>query len=350
MAEALLSVSGCLQVRKKKLGRWKRRFLVLEDTQLVVQKKEGGKVIKTLQVTSDPSETYIVDGDEGGEEEESVGESPAKGKKKKKKDKKKSKFPFRVCFGGSTLRLRAHNVAAKDAWLEMFGSSIRMAIERGIPSATAASRDDAGPSGPLTDSSDSDDTTFYGGGSDDGTVEPEAELPRARKGFRNPLSRIRTGSSPAAVQKLKAQNRDLEDALARASTEISVLRESLAVAEEERDLLAEGLQTRAQEFERTLEAYTRRMDELVAELHGRDAELERLRAAVVPPVWVSNKNRATCQLCTAAFSTTRRRHHCRVCGEIFCGSCSSNRIPLLRNKNKTVRACDRCFLTCKEYS
>lgn len=41
--------------------------------------------------------------------------------------------------------------------------------------------------------------------------------------------------------------------------------------------------------------------------------------------WVVDYERRTCTGCTLAFTTFRRRHHCRACGEIFCARCCSSR-------------------------
>lgn len=43
--------------------------------------------------------------------------------------------------------------------------------------------------------------------------------------------------------------------------------------------------------------------------------------------WVPDEHRSKCQLCAAPFSFfTRRRHHCRGCGDVYCGHCSSFRL------------------------
>jgi len=34
-----------------------------------------------------------------------------------------------------------------------------------------------------------------------------------------------------------------------------------------------------------------------------------------------------CYECGERFTTFRRRHHCRVCGQIFCSKCCSDQIP-----------------------
>lgn len=47
-----------------------------------------------------------------------------------------------------------------------------------------------------------------------------------------------------------------------------------------------------------------------------------LQNFVTPEQWVRDAERLRCVLCTSAFSTFRRRHHCRLCGEVICNSCS----------------------------
>jgi len=39
--------------------------------------------------------------------------------------------------------------------------------------------------------------------------------------------------------------------------------------------------------------------------------------------WMPDSNSLDCYDCGKAFTTFRRRHHCRVCGQIFCWKCSS---------------------------
>ena len=42
------------------------------------------------------------------------------------------------------------------------------------------------------------------------------------------------------------------------------------------------------------------------------------------PMWVPDKDAAACNVCCARFSLLRRRHHCRMCGQVVCASCSSH--------------------------
>ncbi|MGH0131798.1 UNVERIFIED_CONTAM: hypothetical protein FKN15_059900 [Acipenser sinensis] len=58
-------------------------------------------------------------------------------------------------------------------------------------------------------------------------------------------------------------------------------------------------------------------------------------------VWLKDKDATRCKLCEKEFSISRRKHHCRNCGEIFCNSCSDNELPLPASP-KPVRVCDTC--------
>ncbi|XP_041744369.2 RUN and FYVE domain-containing protein 2 isoform X1 [Coregonus clupeaformis] len=58
-------------------------------------------------------------------------------------------------------------------------------------------------------------------------------------------------------------------------------------------------------------------------------------------VWLNDKDATHCKLCEKEFSISRRKHHCRNCGEIFCNACSDNELPLPASP-KPVRVCDTC--------
>eukprot|EP00760_Papus_ankaliazontas_P016431 PhM_4_TR16799/c0_g1_i3/m.50500 len=60
--------------------------------------------------------------------------------------------------------------------------------------------------------------------------------------------------------------------------------------------------------------------------------------------WVPNDVAATCFSCEAEFTFARRRHHCRQCGGVFCGACSSRRHALPGQLQPILqRVCIGCF-------
>eukprot|EP01027_Heterolobosea_sp_BB2_P016989 GEZU01024110.1.p1 GENE.GEZU01024110.1~~GEZU01024110.1.p1 ORF type:complete len:180 (+),score=35.95 GEZU01024110.1:36-575(+) len=66
--------------------------------------------------------------------------------------------------------------------------------------------------------------------------------------------------------------------------------------------------------------------------------------AVCAHMWVPDKDLPHCMACKKKFTFTNRRHHCRNCGGLFCGTCTSKRLPLLRfGFNEPVRVCNNCY-------
>lgn len=60
--------------------------------------------------------------------------------------------------------------------------------------------------------------------------------------------------------------------------------------------------------------------------------------------WRDDRAAACCQLCFSVFTTlSRRRHHCRLCGELVCGSCSPDQVALVDKFAGPKRACNACF-------
>lgn len=55
--------------------------------------------------------------------------------------------------------------------------------------------------------------------------------------------------------------------------------------------------------------------------------------------WISDDSSPSCLLCGAPFTMTRRRHHCRYCGLLFCGACTENRAMV---GDSLARICDSC--------
>lgn len=64
--------------------------------------------------------------------------------------------------------------------------------------------------------------------------------------------------------------------------------------------------------------------------------------------WVHDEDAKECTLCGKAFGLLTRKHHCRHCGHIFCGSCSNFNVTIHREfyadgETKEKRVCCTCY-------
>lgn len=60
-----------------------------------------------------------------------------------------------------------------------------------------------------------------------------------------------------------------------------------------------------------------------------------------PCPWIADQNVTRCQNCTNEFSILRRKHHCRVCGNVVCHNCMCYRsgVEGFADKKKVFRVC-----------
>eukprot|EP00210_Caulerpa_lentillifera_P009691 g9246.t1 len=65
-----------------------------------------------------------------------------------------------------------------------------------------------------------------------------------------------------------------------------------------------------------------------------------------PAIWMSDSSSDSCLSCTKPFlAILRTRHHCRLCGGLFCNACSTQRrfVPARSHTMRNLqRVCDRC--------
>ncbi|XP_068175721.1 zinc finger FYVE domain-containing protein 9 [Antennarius striatus] len=65
----------------------------------------------------------------------------------------------------------------------------------------------------------------------------------------------------------------------------------------------------------------------------------------VAPVWVPDCQAQVCMKCGVKFTFTKRRHHCRACGKVFCALCSNLKFRLAHMDGKEGRVCISCHST-----
>lgn len=54
------------------------------------------------------------------------------------------------------------------------------------------------------------------------------------------------------------------------------------------------------------------------------------------PIWVPDNRTANCMRCGGIFALWRRRHHCRLCGDVVCWACSTKKTKALSCANLTT--------------
>jgi len=76
---------------------------------------------------------------------------------------------------------------------------------------------------------------------------------------------------------------------------------------------------------------------------GRDGvnSISSVQVGLAEPTWVPDEFVKQCPLCESYFNFIRRKHHCRLCGGIFCAKCSTSRVFV---QLEQVRICDACTL------
>ncbi|XP_010656079.1 1-phosphatidylinositol-3-phosphate 5-kinase FAB1B isoform X2 [Vitis vinifera] len=66
--------------------------------------------------------------------------------------------------------------------------------------------------------------------------------------------------------------------------------------------------------------------------------------------WMPDKSCRVCYECDSQFTVFNRRHHCRLCGRVFCAKCTANSVPAPSDEPKAgpedwerIRVCNFCF-------
>ncbi|MFH4974386.1 hypothetical protein AB6A40_001095 [Gnathostoma spinigerum] len=100
------------------------------------------------------------------------------------------------------------------------------------------------------------------------------------------------------------------------------------------------------DFERERAAENkRRFDDALSAMHELGRANQSLQIDISKQFsrkWLDDSEAVNCSACGKAFSLTIRKHHCRSCGLIFCGICSSKTASLVAYKNP-VRVCQNCY-------
>ncbi|KAH9314030.1 hypothetical protein KI387_022657, partial [Taxus chinensis] len=71
--------------------------------------------------------------------------------------------------------------------------------------------------------------------------------------------------------------------------------------------------------------------------------------------WMPDQSCRVCYECDSQFTVFHRRHHCRICGRVFCSKCTQNTIPVSLDgrgsggkEGERIKVCNFCFKICKQ--
>ncbi|KAM9310625.1 RUN and FYVE domain-containing protein 2 [Pholidichthys leucotaenia] len=70
-------------------------------------------------------------------------------------------------------------------------------------------------------------------------------------------------------------------------------------------------------------------------------DFKEVNKALKGHAWLKDDEATHCKQCQKEFSISRRKHHCRNCGDIYCNGCSSHELSL-PSYPRPVRVCDIC--------
>lgn len=80
----------------------------------------------------------------------------------------------------------------------------------------------------------------------------------------------------------------------------------------------------------------------MAEFEKRQKHKKEEETKDTAPVWKPDQSVGKCPYCAIRFTLLNRRHHCRKCGNIACGACSSQK-AVLPTHTAPQRVCNSCF-------
>ncbi|XP_059706808.1 RUN and FYVE domain-containing protein 2 isoform X1 [Haemorhous mexicanus] len=183
-------------------------------------------------------------------------------------------------------------------------------------------------------------------------MEAEAEDEKLKQEYVNKSESLQNEFSQKEKQLLQLETdlkiekewrQTLEDDLQKEKETVSHLRtETQEIVTLKKEFLK--LQEKNKQLKSTCEDQEAALQELASKLSESKLKIEDIKEAnkaLQGQVWLKDKEATHCKLCEKEFSLSKRKHHCRNCGEIFCNACSDNELPL-PSSPKPVRVCDSC--------
>lgn len=128
--------------------------------------------------------------------------------------------------------------------------------------------------------------------------------------------------SKQVIQELQRQVQQQSEARTKLETDINMYKNKVASLQVDLD----NSETVQQDFVRLSQSL--------------QIQLEKIRQAETEVRWQHEDDIDECTNCKQAFSVTKRKHHCRHCGRIFCADCTMKTVT--NANNRVSKVCDIC--------
>ncbi|QLQ78428.1 hypothetical protein HG537_0A06750 [Torulaspora globosa] len=83
--------------------------------------------------------------------------------------------------------------------------------------------------------------------------------------------------------------------------------------------------------------------------HNRKKNQKNIKSVISKEYWMKDDSAKECFTCGKSFNTFRRRHHCRICGQIFCNNCTFSVSGERFGYDGTMRVCNNCYEHANNY-
>ncbi|XP_064619716.1 rab GTPase-binding effector protein 1-like isoform X2 [Lineus longissimus] len=160
----------------------------------------------------------------------------------------------------------------------------------------------------------------------------KSELEREAKVRAETEAKLR--ETDASLKSIQAKSKQLINALQHQVEEQSSARTKL-----ENDVVT--LKIKVQSLQVDLDNSETVQRDFVKLSQSLQIQLEKIRQAETEVRWQHEEDIDDCQNCRQAFTVTRRKHHCRHCGRIFCSDCTQKTVPSGPNMRNS-KVCDVC--------
>lgn len=123
------------------------------------------------------------------------------------------------------------------------------------------------------------------------------------------------------------------------------LKKKVDEAEEEKGLTNQQYEAKIAQVQEDMEELKNRLVEVTrekAELWQKADDMEHEIKVKADDRWMDDSEVSHCLGCKTEFSFLLRKHHCRICGRIFCNNCSNNWLQTPHSR-KLRRVCSTCL-------